>query len=296
MSFLFFANFNECPLVVEYVETVKNVSLSTLSMSFIILKTSTRTALSLLYSRDGSPRHLSVSWYVKWLIVLTNFVALLCTFSIAIISFLKRGVHTVAAYSKWGLTIDLYKFRNISLSMYVKVLNTISRLRLALLILVLICSLNFNALSMITPRSFFTWYVFSLYLFLLRFHCVRSWLTSRTNVQVFTFLEIKKHFPNFGPRLWLIYTDLNFLHIFYSWYAPVYFCVVGKMFHNGCNRIGQVNDVNQQKDGSQDTALGNLTCDFYWLWGTTIYFNLLCTVCLKILYPGVNISSDSISS
>ena len=62
----------------------------------------------------------------------------------------------MTTYSKWGLTIDLYKFRNISLSMYVKVLNTISRLRSAfkLLILVLICSLNFNALSMIIPKSF----------------------------------------------------------------------------------------------------------------------------------------------
>ena len=133
--FFFFARFNECPLVV-YVETVKNFSLSTSLMSFIILKTSTRSALSLLYSRDGSPRHLSLSWYVKWLIVLTNFVALLCTFSITTISFLKRGVNTVAAFSKWGLTIDLYKFRSISLSMYVKVLNTIPRLRFALLILV----------------------------------------------------------------------------------------------------------------------------------------------------------------
>ena len=57
-----------------------------------------------------------ISYYDKCLILLTNFVALLWTFSIAIISFFCRGKHTVTAYSRWGRTTDLYKFRNISLT------------------------------------------------------------------------------------------------------------------------------------------------------------------------------------
>ena len=90
----------------------------------------------------------------KCLILLTNFVALLWTFSITVISFLYRGEHTVTAYYRWGRIIDLYKFRNISLSMLVKVLKMIPRFRLALLTFVEMCSLKFSAWSIITPRSF----------------------------------------------------------------------------------------------------------------------------------------------
>ena len=114
--------------------------------------------------------------------------------------------------------------------------------------------------------------------------CVRCWLISRTNMQMFTFLEIKKHFPNFSPRLWLIYADLNFLHVL-QLISSCIFLRRRQRVHNGCNRIRQVTDVNQEKDGPQDTALGNPTCDFYWLWGTTVYFNLLCSVCQKNPLP-----------
>ena len=49
----YFANFNKCPLVIVYVETVKGFSLSTSSMSFIILKTSTRSALPVYTQEMG---------------------------------------------------------------------------------------------------------------------------------------------------------------------------------------------------------------------------------------------------
>ena len=72
-------------------------------------------------------------------------MALLWTFSIAIMSFLYKGVQTVTTYSRCGLTIDLYMLRNISLSINVKVLKIIPRFRLALLTFVEICLLKFNA-------------------------------------------------------------------------------------------------------------------------------------------------------
>ena len=56
-------NFNEPPpppppaFVAVYVETVKVFPLTSSLMLFMILKTSIRSALSLLYSSDGSPRH-----------------------------------------------------------------------------------------------------------------------------------------------------------------------------------------------------------------------------------------------
>ena len=113
------------------------------------------SAHSLLYSRVVSPRYLSVSRYVMLLIVWTSFVALLCAFSIATMSFLKRGVYTVTAYSKWGRTMDFYKLRNISLSIYANVLKMMPRLRFALLIILLICSLKFKAFKVHAHPSLF---------------------------------------------------------------------------------------------------------------------------------------------
>ena len=115
--------------------------------------------------------------------VQTSFVALLCTFSIATMSFLYRGIHTVAALSGCGRTMDLCKFRNMSLSIYVNALNMSPRFRLALLILLLMCSLKFNDLSDDT-KIFFT----GNQLFLTRFHSICGWMLSSTNMQIFTFL------------------------------------------------------------------------------------------------------------
>ena len=54
---------------------------------------------------------------------LTKRVALLCTFSNVILSFLYIGAQTEVAYSKCGRTRDLYRFRNMALSRYVKLQN-----------------------------------------------------------------------------------------------------------------------------------------------------------------------------
>ena len=83
--------------------------------------------------------------------LLTSFVARLCIFSIAIMSFLYTADHTDGACSKCGRTNDLYKFMNISLSKYVTVLNMSLRFLFASLILEFICSLNFKDLSIMTP-------------------------------------------------------------------------------------------------------------------------------------------------
>ena len=47
-----------------------------------------------LISSDGSPNFFNLSWYDRCLILVTSFVALLWTFSIAIMSFLYKGAHT----------------------------------------------------------------------------------------------------------------------------------------------------------------------------------------------------------
>ena len=79
-------------------------------MLCIILYTSVKSALSRLYSSDGNPSFLSLSGYGRFLtleFLETSFVARLCTFSIAIMSFLNSGVQTVVAYSRCGLTMVL---------------------------------------------------------------------------------------------------------------------------------------------------------------------------------------------
>ena len=81
-------------------------------------------------------------------------MARLCTFSIAIQSFLYNGDHTEDAYPKLGLTTDLNKFMNISLSKYVNVRNMSPRFLFAILILEFICSVNVRDLSIMTPKSF----------------------------------------------------------------------------------------------------------------------------------------------
>ena len=81
-------------------------------------------------------------------------MARLCTFSIAILSFLKTGDHTGDAYSKWVRTNDLNKFKNVSFSKYVKIRNISHRFLFVILILELIYFVNVKVLSTMTPRSF----------------------------------------------------------------------------------------------------------------------------------------------
>ena len=67
-----------------------------------------------------------------WLIDLILFVALRWTFSIEGLSFFKYGDQITEAYSKWGLTRVLYKVLNISISLYIYVLNIIPSVLFAL--------------------------------------------------------------------------------------------------------------------------------------------------------------------
>ena len=66
-------------------------------------------------------------------------------------SFLYIGDQMTVAYSRM---MDLYRFRNISVSMYVKVLKMIPRFLLAMLIFEVMWSLKVNLLSNSTPKSF----------------------------------------------------------------------------------------------------------------------------------------------
>ena len=86
-------------------------------MLCIILYSWITSALSCLYSNEGNPNARSLSLYDKCDIPLTSFVACLCMFKFATLSFLKTGHHTDDAYSKLGRTNDLNKFKNMSLSM-----------------------------------------------------------------------------------------------------------------------------------------------------------------------------------
>ena len=84
--------------------------------------------------------------------------------------------------------------KSISLSMYVKVLNIRPKLRLALLILslILVSSLKFNALSMITRKSFSLETVS--FRFLLTYIPIFTWLAvTRTSVQIFALFVCRRH-------------------------------------------------------------------------------------------------------
>ena len=52
----------------------------------------------------------------------TSLVAFLCTLSIALLSFLNVGYHTVLQYSSKGRIKDLYKIKNVFLSINLKFL------------------------------------------------------------------------------------------------------------------------------------------------------------------------------
>ena len=60
----------------------------------------------------------------------------------------------MVAYSRCGRTIALKRFKNISLSINVNILNISPRFLFSIEILLPICSQNDNELSMMTPRYF----------------------------------------------------------------------------------------------------------------------------------------------
>ena len=102
----------------------------------------------------GLPRVFKRSGYERVFKFDTNLVARRWTFSIWIASFLYIGAQIVVAYSRCGRTRDLNRFRNISLSINVNVLNMSPTIWFAFFTLLLICSVKFNLLSKVTPRSF----------------------------------------------------------------------------------------------------------------------------------------------
>ena len=75
-----------------------------------------------LYTSVGSFSFLSLSSYYNVANEGILFVACLCAFSSTSASFQVWIGHTGAAYSRWDITIVLYKARDISSSMYSKVL------------------------------------------------------------------------------------------------------------------------------------------------------------------------------
>ena len=127
----FFLSLYPWLLVLPVLSGSKSCCLSAWSMSFNILYVSTILALNRRYSSDGRPRIFKRSLYGKCAISLTSFVALLWTFSIAMASFLNTMNHTLEAYSKFGLTKDLYSCKNISLFIFLKVLRMIPRVLFA---------------------------------------------------------------------------------------------------------------------------------------------------------------------
>ena len=131
------------------------------------------SALFRLHSSDGRPRYISLSLHERWEIFVNNLVVLRCTFSIATCCFLRNGDQTGLAYSRWGLTIVLYRLRNIDLSIYVNDLFIIPRFRFALFILDDMWESNFNFVSVITPKSFssvtfWIWYLSPLHFLVLK--------------------------------------------------------------------------------------------------------------------------------
>ena len=81
-----------------------------LSILWIILYVWIRSALICLYLMLGNLNLFSLSLYVRSLKLGMIFVNLLCTFSINFNCLFYIGCHITLAYSKWGLTIDLYNF------------------------------------------------------------------------------------------------------------------------------------------------------------------------------------------
>ena len=87
---------------------------------------------------------------------LTSYVALLITFSIFTWSFLDKEFQITYQSSKCGLTSDIYRAVNVGfLSRKVKVLYIIPRFLFAFFTIFETCCVNFNLLSMVTPRSNF---------------------------------------------------------------------------------------------------------------------------------------------
>ena len=114
--------FSWCPLV-GLLDIASNKSLSTLSIPFKISYAWFMSARSHWYSNEGGPRVFKRSGYDRVFKSDTSLVARRWTFFYLDGIFLYIGAQIVVTYSRCGQTKDLNRFRNISLSINVNVLN-----------------------------------------------------------------------------------------------------------------------------------------------------------------------------
>ena len=101
-----------------------------------------------------SPHSFNRSSYLRSLSPGMSLVALLCIFSSISMSFLRYGLHACIQYSRWGLTIALYRGTIKLLSLYDIFLRIIPRTWLPLDAAILHCSETFMLAFIVTPKSF----------------------------------------------------------------------------------------------------------------------------------------------
>ncbi|KAG8535791.1 hypothetical protein GDO81_027770 [Engystomops pustulosus] len=113
-----------------------------------------RSPLSRLFSKLNNPKFCNLSVYSNPPIPLIILVALLCTRSSSIISFLYTGAQNCTQYSMCGLTRDLYKGKTMSLSWESIPLLIHPIILFALAAAAWLWSLKLSLPSTNTPKSF----------------------------------------------------------------------------------------------------------------------------------------------
>ena len=146
-------NLRLCPLVEACLANVNSISLSTSTIPYIIFYVCTISTLPRQYSKVGRPNGFDLSTW--WMTQTFNKA---CSSSLNIFNhnfahFIHRG-QDLCCISNCGRTIVLYKFKNISLSMLMNVLNIFPKFRFTKFTLDVICFLKFKFLSIMTQRSF----------------------------------------------------------------------------------------------------------------------------------------------
>ena len=122
------------------------------SESIQVFNTSIICPLSLLCTRLMRSRSWICWWKLLFLISGIIFVALLCIFSILLMSCLKFWDQNCTACSTCGWTRDLYNGRISSLFLYLKLWIMNPSTLLAVLQLISVCFYHFRSLVMMIPR------------------------------------------------------------------------------------------------------------------------------------------------
>ena len=151
----FFTRLKWCPLVILLSLISKRKCWNQYFITIEYLKHFYLISLNLRVSSVVSPHSFSRSSYVRSISRGMSLVALLCIFASISMSFLRYGLLACIQYSKWGLTIALYR-RTIKLfSLYVIILRIIPRIWLPLDAAILRCSETFM-LAFIDAPTYFT--------------------------------------------------------------------------------------------------------------------------------------------